>query len=111
GSYLAEGKNGDEDVYTFISAPISSRITGVRLDALPDPSLKKSGPGRADNGNIGLSRIRVTMLASNGARQELSLSKAVADFEQNKESLSLAAALDDNPKTGWAVDPQFGMEH
>ena len=26
-------------------------------------------------------------------------------------SLSIAASLDDDPKTGWAVDPQFGKSH
>src|SRR5262249_43826638 len=119
GSYLAEGKNGEQDDYTFIAAPavVSTNallMSGLRLDALADPSLKKNGPGRADNGNIGLSRLRIFVVAGaggGGGTQEVHIAKAVADFEQNHEQLSIAAALDDNPKSGWAVDPQFGKDH
>jgi hypothetical protein len=39
------------------------------------------------------------------------IASAVADFEQNKAALGIAASLDDNPKTGWAVDPQTGRDH
>jgi cytochrome c553 len=115
GSWLAEGKNGDSDEYTFkahvpLLAPhlahssrLGQGITGLRLDALADSSMPKGGPGRADNGNIGLSRIRV-FLGTN----EVKISKAVATFQQNTNNLSIASALDEDPKTGWAVDPQFG---
>jgi mono/diheme cytochrome c family protein len=112
GSYLAEGKNGAEDSYTFTATTAMRRITGLRLDALAHPSMKKGGPGRADNGNFALSKIRVfAKAASGGTEAEVKIAKAVADFEQNKASLGVAAALDDNPKTGWAVDPQFGKDH
>lgn len=105
GSWLAEGKNGDQDEYTF-KAAAPSNVTGLRLDALADPSMPKGGPGRADNGNIGLSRIRVF-----AGTNELKIVKAAATFEQNTNSLAISSALDDNPKTGWAVDPQFGKNH
>jgi mono/diheme cytochrome c family protein len=108
GSWLAEGKNGDKDQYTFQAATTLSNITGLRLEALADPSMPKGGPGRADNGNIGLSRIRVFFGAST---QEVKIAKAVATFQQNTSELSIASALDDKPNTGWAVDPQFGKSH
>jgi hypothetical protein len=112
GSFLAEGKNGDQDEYTFVAVPALARLTGLRLDALADPSMQKGGPGRADNGNIGLSRLRVfTVTTGNGATQEVRIARAAADFEQNKEHLSVMSALDEDPKTGWAVDPQFGKDH
>ncbi|MEO6742208.1 MAG: DUF1549 and DUF1553 domain-containing protein, partial [Chthoniobacteraceae bacterium] len=112
GSYLAGGTNGGQDTYTFTAGTPLRRITGLRLDALAHPSMHKGGPGRADNGNFALSKIRVFAKATGGgAEKEVKLAKAVADFEQNKASLSIASSLDDNPKTGWAVDPQFGKDH
>jgi hypothetical protein len=111
GSFLAEGKNADQDEYTFTAATPLPRITGLRLDALAHPSMKGNGPGRADNANFALSRIRVLVKSGETAEREIKLAKAEADFEQNKEGLSVAASLDDNPQTGWAVDPQFGKDH
>ena len=112
GSVLAQGANGGHDQYTLTARTVLRRITGLRLDALADSSMVKGGPGRAENGNIGLSRIQVVAApASGGEPHEIKLAKAVADFEQNNSNLSIAAALDDNPATGWAVDPQFGKDH
>ncbi len=112
GSYLAEGKNGDSDVYTFTASVPAQGLRALRLEALSDPSLKKGGPGRADNGNIGLSRIRVfASPISGGETNEVKLVRARATFEQNANTLSVASALDDNPKSGWAVDPKFGTNH
>ena len=112
GSYLAGGTNGGQDTYTFTAGTPLRRITGLRLDALAHPSMHKGGPGRADNGNFALSKIRVFAKATGGgAETEVKLAKAVADFEQNKASLRIASSLDDNAKTGWAIDPQFGKDH
>jgi mono/diheme cytochrome c family protein len=112
GSYLAGGTNGAQDKYTFTADTALRHITGLRLDALAHPSMNKGGPGRADNGNFALSKIRVfAKSTSGGAETEVKIAKAVADFEQNKASLGIAASLDDDPKTGWAVDPQFGKDH
>jgi hypothetical protein len=112
GSYLVEGKNADFDVYNFTAVSPAREIRALRVEALSHPSLKKGGPGRADNGNIGLSRIRVfASPLSGGETNEIKLVRARATFQQNSNALSIASALDDNPKTGWAVDPQFGTNH
>jgi len=111
-SYLAEGANGASDEYTFTFHTAQRRLTGLRLEALAHASMTKGGPGRADNGNFALSKILVTAAPRGSAEAKpVALVKAVADFEQNKASLSIASSLDDNPKTGWAVDPQFGKDH
>ena len=106
GSWLAEGKNGDKDEYTFKASTTLTNITGLKIEALAHSSMKKGGPGRADNGNIGLSRIRVFV-----GTNEIKIAKALATFEQNTNELSIASTLDDKPNTGWAVDPQFGKDH
>jgi mono/diheme cytochrome c family protein len=115
GSIVASGKNPDSDTYTITTQPFNQLGTSfktIRLEALPDPALVKSGPGRADNGNFALSRIRLFAEESDGSkRREIKLTNPRASFEQNDGNLSIAAALDDDPKTGWAVDPQFGQKH
>ena len=112
GSYLAEGKNGDSDTYTLTAQTYARDLRALRLEALSHSSMPKGGPGRADNGNIGLSRIRVFASPLHGGpTNEIKLVRPRATFEQNAESLSIASALDENPKTGWAVDPKFGTHH
>jgi mono/diheme cytochrome c family protein len=112
GSYLAEGKNGDTDVYTLTGNTPDRDLRALRLEALAHSSMVKGGPGRADNGNIGLSRIRVfASPLAGGETNEVKLIRPRATFEQNSNTLSIASALDDNPKTGWAVDPKFGTNH
>ncbi|KAB2663372.1 MAG: DUF1553 domain-containing protein, partial [Verrucomicrobia bacterium] len=112
GSYLAEGKNGDSDVYTF-DAPAPARgLRALRLEALSHPSLPRGGPGRAENGNIGLSRIRVfAWPADGGPTNEVVLARPRATFQQDAGHLSVAAALDADPHSGWAVDPRIGTNH
>jgi mono/diheme cytochrome c family protein len=115
GTIVASGKNPDSDTYTITTQPfdqLSASLKSIRIEALPDPALVKGGPGRADNGNFALSRIRVFAEAADGSnRRELKLTNPRASFQQNDSSLSIAASLDGDPKTGWAVDPQFGQQH
>jgi hypothetical protein len=123
GSFLAEGANGENDVYTFVAdvpasgtpgrANASGGLRALRLEALTHPSMVKGGPGRASNGNIGLSRVRVFAWAADGASptNTVRIARARSTFEQNSNHLSIAAALDDNPSSGWAVDPRFGTNH
>ncbi|HUE73019.1 MAG TPA: PSD1 and planctomycete cytochrome C domain-containing protein [Pirellulaceae bacterium] len=111
GTIVASGKNPDTDTYVIV-APRLYRQRAIRLEVLPDPSLPKQGPGRADNGNFALSRIRLFAEREDGSkRREVKLINPQAVFQQNDSSLSIASALDDDPKTGWAVDPQFGERH
>lgn len=111
GSFLARGKNLKFDTYTFSARTTLKGITAVRLEALADPSLVKNGPGRANNGNFALSDFRVTAapLPSEGPGIEIKLVNPKATFEQNR--LPVAAAIDGDLKSGWAIDPQFGKNH
>lgn len=60
GSLLASGEQPYSETY-FIDAncPLPV-ITGIRLEALPDPSLPKNGPGRDFEGNFIISEFEVT---------------------------------------------------
>ncbi len=60
GSWLASGANGRFDTYTFVAGTDLSGITGIRIEAMADPSMVRGGPGRASNGNFDLTDFRVT---------------------------------------------------
>lgn len=112
GSYLASGDNEVHDQYRITAKSSLDKITGLRLEALADPSLPHHGPGRAGNGNFGLSGLTISVTKP-GEKEphEAEIVTAVADFEQNKRNLSIAATLDDMAVTGWAVDGQIGRDH
>ena len=111
GSYLASGTNPKFDTYTFVANTNVKDITGVRLEALADPSFVKNGPGRATNGNFALTDFRVTASPGDGkgTAVEMKLLNPKATFEQ--KNLPVKAAIDDDRKSAWAIDPEFGKNH
>ncbi|MDX2035883.1 MAG: PSD1 and planctomycete cytochrome C domain-containing protein [Isosphaeraceae bacterium] len=109
GSLLASGANPKHQTYTFLlTVPAKTRVTSLRVEALRNDGLVKGGPGRADNGNFALSRVDL-FTGPADKRVALPLVAPRADFEQ--KGLPAAAALDDDPRSGWAVDPEFGKDH
>jgi hypothetical protein len=111
GSLLAGGANAKFDIYTFSATTDLTGIRSIRLEALADPSLVKGGPGRAANGNFALTDFRVTAAPKDGKGKPVPIPvrNARATFEQS--GLPVKAAIDDDPKSAWAVDPQFGKDH
>ena len=69
------------------------------------------GPGRANNGNFVLSNIRVSAAPQGDltAAKKIALTGGLADFSQ--DGWAVAGAADADPKSGWAVMPQFGKPH
>jgi hypothetical protein len=120
GSLRAGGKNPPLETYTIVSQTDLTGITSVRLEALADSSLVKGGPGRAANGNFALTDFRVTIAprtpSARGGRKppdakpiDVKLLNPRATFEQ--KGLPVKAAIDNDPKSAWAIDPQFGKDH
>ena len=112
GSVLITGKNPATETLTFEVATNLASITSLRLEAIAHPSLPKGGPGRAGNGNFALSDVRVRAEAVNVTGVppvQVKLTNARATFEQ--KGLPVAAAIDADVKSAWAVDPQFGKNH
>ena len=110
GSYLVAGALPDNDTYTFVAKASLKNITALRLEALADPTLVKGGPGRAANGNFALSDIKVGVSPTADAKPvDVKLKSARADFEQ--KGLPVAAAIDGDAKSAWAVDPELGKSH
>src|SRR5690606_13010911 len=101
-------KNPKFDVYTVVVTNRQAEVTAVRLEALADESLPKGGPGRAENGNFALSDFQVWAappgVEAPGAPVKLVNPKVT--FEQ--PGLPIAATLDDNKTSAWAVDGEIG---
>ena len=108
GSFLGSGNKPNQETLTFTSNPFQTTAKSLRVEALSDPSLPHQGPGRADNGNFALGNISVERIDANGASQKVELKSARATHEQNNSSLSVAASIDSDPVSGWAVDGQIG---
>jgi hypothetical protein len=111
GSYKVSGPNAEFDVYTLNAACDLAEITAIRIEAFADESLPHGGPGRAPNGNFALTDVRLEVGPRYGIGMTLvpRLVNAKASFEQ--PGLPVASAIDDDPKSGWAVDPAFGADH
>ncbi len=114
GSVLAGGDTPSPDTYALTAETDVARITAFRLEALPDPSLPGQGPGRAVNGNFCLAGLRVKA-CPRGREAEaapVALRTPAADFSQESHGgWPVAAALDDDPKSGWSIDPEEGLAH
>ena len=64
GSVLAGGTNAAATSYTVaVRTPIET-ITALRIEALPDPSLPRGGPGRDGYGHFRVTGVRVEIAAS-----------------------------------------------
>jgi hypothetical protein len=111
GSFLASGTNPTPDVYTVTAHVKQKGITAIKLEVLTDPSLPSKGPGRAPSGNFVLSEFRVTAapLSDPSKVQKLAFARAEADF--NQQGFEIQKAFDNNPQTGWAVNPEMGKDH
>jgi hypothetical protein len=116
-SFLVTGANPPKANYTLEFSTDTKKITGLKIEALPDKSLNANGPGRTSHGNFVLNDVRV--YATDGTKfdakkHRVSLSGARADFAQDK--WSAANSIDGKVAegklgTGWAISPQFGKPH
>lgn len=102
------GKNPGTDTYTIETTTDLKTITGVRLEAIDDPS-PKLGPGRSKDGNFVLTRIAVEAKLPNGKTQKFTLQNPKADFSQVR--FTVKASLLGNKGTGWAVSPKKNENH
>jgi hypothetical protein len=106
-SLLASGDNPEHDTYTVTYKVPAGRLTGLRLEALPDVTLPRHGPGRGylkEDGTFLLSEISVAAVdsvSSEGekSQQRLKLVNPTASIHQEV----VADAIDGEKLTGWHV--------
>ncbi|HUG93558.1 MAG TPA: PSD1 and planctomycete cytochrome C domain-containing protein [Planctomycetaceae bacterium] len=110
-SLLAGGDFPDTDVYRVSVRHELDGITAFRLEILTHASLPGGGPGRVEPGNFILSEFKVEV--ADAARpadlRPVELASASADYSQ--PNWPVAAAIDGNRRTGWAIGRQFGQGH
>lgn len=110
GSVLLSGTIPDKVEYVLTFDASVLPLTAIRLEALTDDQIPGQGPGRGDpqRTNIILSEIEYQQITSDQTHVA-TLINAQADFSQTKWEVS--KAIDGDPKTGWAIAPQFGKPH
>lgn len=114
GSWLATGDAPNKEVITIQAEANQSKLRAIRLETLTHDSLPHRGPGRAGNGNFALGNISVDVTPLKGESKTRSekFAAARATHQQNSGALSVAASIDDDPISGWAVDAGgIGKDH
>lgn len=102
-SLLSDRRGTFNDTYRVLAKTSLKRVAAIRLRVLTDDSLPKRGPGLAGNGNFVLTDFEVS---ANGSDQPIS--RAFADHEQS--DYPVTAAIDDQPRTGWAINAGKGSK-
>ena len=103
---LSTGPAPSQEIITVVAESHRMGIRTLRLEALTHDSLPHKGPGRASNGNFALGNVQIRVAPINPAESpvDVKLIGARATFQQNADSLSVAASIDQDPISGWAVD-------
>ena len=103
GSFRVGGKNPEKDVYTIKFDAASRQITHLQVEAIPDESVGKGGPGRTEHGNFVLSEVEMETqeTGSQDKPRKVKFASAEADFSQ--PGFPVADAIDGKPNTGWAI--------
>ncbi|MFM8477428.1 MAG: DUF1549 domain-containing protein [Planctomycetaceae bacterium] len=106
GSVLATSEPAAQEVITIIAQSRRATPAALRLETLTDDSLPRRGPGRAPNGNFALGNIQLQLLPEAGTDNPINvpLIAARATHQQDNGNLSVAASIDQDPVSGWAVD-------
>jgi len=107
GSVLASGKNPEPEIYVIEASSELTKITGLRIEVMNDPSLPQGGPGRDPEGNFLLSRWEVA--ASSAVKPQEVQYVATKDVRANESQDGYDAsnlAMDEAKADGrgWAID-------
>ncbi len=106
---VASGLSPLADDYTAVTPPPAGPLTGFRLEALADEKAGK-GAGRSGNGNYVVTDFTVHVQpAGGGESRAIALRHATADFSQ--KDYPVAAAIDGDKATGWAINGESKKSH
>jgi hypothetical protein len=107
-STLAGGPKAELEVYTVTAKTNANNLTALRVEALPDESLPKGGPGRDPYGNFLLTGVEVSVTTA-GSTKSASIVDAAVDDSAYRIELKQFLGLEppntatDRP-TGWFVN-------
>jgi serine/threonine protein kinase/Tfp pilus assembly protein PilF len=100
GSLLASGTNPPSDVYLLRDSAPHSGVRAIRLEALPDSSLPRNGPGRAENDNFLVSEFQIR---SGARRQDIARVISGTDTRETANRFPARDAIDGRSGTGWGM--------
>ncbi len=114
GSVLVTGDKPNNDVYELRLPAPASKITAIRLETLPDPSLPENGPGRAPLFSVGdfiLTELNLSVETPGDPLKSraLRLINASQDFAEPGHTAS--EAIDGVPESGWTIKGATGRPH
>ncbi|MFM1747720.1 MAG: hypothetical protein RLZZ188_1386 [Verrucomicrobiota bacterium] len=103
----------DRDTYVITVRTNLTGITALKLEALTDASLPGTGPGRGEAArpNFVLNTFRVTASEGTGAPAPVKFTRATASYSQASYPVENLLKPESDPKTGWAIHPQFKRSH
>ncbi|MEX2577774.1 MAG: PSD1 and planctomycete cytochrome C domain-containing protein [Verrucomicrobiales bacterium] len=111
GTITAGGQNPPKATYTLSGRLEPGTVTGVRIEALPDPKLGGGkGPGRSKAGNFVLNQMNLSVAGTG----RLVFAGAEADYSQGNWAVQNAIdgdAREGKDGTGWAISPEMGQAH
>ncbi|MEZ5299388.1 MAG: DUF1553 domain-containing protein [Verrucomicrobiales bacterium] len=111
-SVLAKGTNPSTTVYTIEARTAAASLTGIRLEALTDPSLPMNGPGRyPSNANAVMNFIEVTAAPLSGRGKPVSVKLAEAKADHAQRDYPVAGALNPSGGNGWGIHKEGAAMH
>lgn len=113
GSVLASGSDSIPGVYRITVKTKLPKVTGLRLEFLPDPSLPKQGPGRSPDGDFTLSRLHVMSAPANmdDYLSAVALRDATATTAVDKYPASAVINGRADDIKGWRITGAAGQPH
>ena len=111
-SILVSG-NADKGFYELTFETPLTQLTGFRLEALTDESLKVKGPGLSDNGNFVLTEFEAVTASSDKPAEQtpIAFAKAVADFSQDSFAADQVVNGNKEDQQGWAIANSLSLPH
>lgn len=119
GSVRVGGPNPESNTYRVRVKALEKPLTAIRLEVLPDHTLPKNGPGRAGNGNLVITEVKVRSLpasADSGIRSwqaaSATIEQTVAGESHPDKKWSAQSAIDQDQRGaqwGWAILPRAGQ--
>jgi hypothetical protein len=111
GAVRATGANPVQDDYRLTTSVALPRVTGFKLEVLPD----KGRLSRGKSGEFILTDIKVQVITKGSSQvRELKVADAVADFSADKKKNNnygdVRDTLDDDPRNGWTTKGAKGTK-
>ncbi len=107
GIVTASGKAPAQDDYRIIGRTTLGRVTGFKLEVLPDESLPAGGASRSETGHFILTDVKFQIRPRGKSQyREVTIISAKADYSPDPKKHggygNIANTFDDDPRNGWA---------